>query len=117
MRILIVDDEPMISMLLEDWVEELGHEVVGPARDVASALALIGPASPDAAIVDVSLRGETGYPIAERLAEHKIPYVFATGHAGGSLPPPYDNAPMLGKPFDYAAVEAAIASMKGRMPD
>ena len=49
MRILIVDDEPMISMLLEDWVEELGHEVVGPARDVASALALIGPASPDAA--------------------------------------------------------------------
>ncbi len=114
MRILIVDDEPMIALLLEDWLEELGYEVVGPARNVASALALIGSASPDAAIVDVSLRGETGYPIAERLAECKIPFVFATGHAGGSLPPPFENAPMLNKPFDCAAIQAAIARMAER---
>jgi CheY-like chemotaxis protein len=117
MRILIVDDEPMISLLLEDWVEELGHEVVGPACNVASALALIGSASPDAAIVDVSLRGESGYPIAEHLAERKIPFVFATGHAGGSLPPPFEDAPMLGKPFDFAAVETVIARMKELMPE
>ena len=111
MRILIVDDEPMISLLLEDWLGELGHEVVGPAHNVASALALIGPGFPDAAIVDVSLRGETGYPIAERLAEQGIPFVFATGLAEGSLPPPFENASMLSKPFDSAAVEAAIARM------
>jgi CheY-like chemotaxis protein len=111
MRILIVDDEPMISLLLEDWLDELGHEVVGPARNVASALALIGTTPPDAAIVDVSLRGENSYPIAERLSERKIPFVFATGHAEGSLPPPFENAPMLSKPFDCAAVQEAIARM------
>jgi DNA-binding response OmpR family regulator len=111
MRVLIVDDEPMISLLLEDWLNELGHEVVGPARDARSALALIGSAPPDAAIVDVTLRGETGYAIAERLAECKIPFVFATGRAEGSLPPPFEDAAMLSKPFDFAAVQAAVAGM------
>jgi DNA-binding response OmpR family regulator len=113
-RILIVDDEPMISLLLEDWLEELGHQAVGPARNVKSALALIDSAGPDAAIVDVSLGAESGYPVAERLAERKIPFVFATGRAEGSLRPPFANAPMLSKPFDFAAVGAAIANMIGK---
>ena len=73
MRVLIVEDEPMISLLLEDWLNELGHEVVGPARDSRSALALIGSASPDAAIVDVSLRGETGYPSPSGWRSAKFP--------------------------------------------
>ncbi len=115
-RILIVDDEPMIALLLEDWLTELGHEVVGPARNVTSALALIGSAALDAAIVDVTLGKETGYPIAERLAERNIPFVFATGHAEGSLPPPFAGAPMLTKPFDFAAVQAAVARMTGKAP-
>ena len=72
---------------------------------------LIGSASPDAAIVDVTLRGETGYAIAERLVECKIPFIFATGRAEGSLPPPFEDAPMLSKPFDFAAVQAAVAGM------
>ncbi len=112
-RVLIVDDEPMIALLLEDWLNELGHEVVGPARNVASALALIGSAAPDAAIVDVTLGKETGYPVAMRLAEREIPFVFATGRAEGSLLPPFEGAPMLAKPFDFAAVQAAVALMLG----
>ena len=115
MRVLIVDDEPMISLLLEDWLNELGHEVVG-ASDSRSALDLIGSASPDAAIVDVTLRGETGYAIAERLVECKIPFIFATGRAEGSLPPPFEDAPMLSKPFDFAAVQAAVAGMMEKAP-
>ncbi len=115
-RILIVDDEPMIALLLEDWLTELGHAVAGPARNVASALALIGSAAPDAAIVDVTLGKETGYPIALRLAELKIPFVFATGRAEGSLPPPFEGAAMLAKPFDFAAVQAAVALMLGNAP-
>lgn len=115
-RILIVDDEPMIALLMEDWLGELGHDVAGPARDVASALALIGSAPLDAAIVDVTLGKETGYPIAERLAERKIPFVFATGRAEGSLQPPFADAPMLTKPFDFAAVQAAIAKMLEKEP-
>jgi CheY-like chemotaxis protein len=113
-RILIVDDEPMISLLLEDWLGELGHETVGPARSVATALDLIGAQPPDVAIVDVSLGRETGFPIAERLSRLGIPFVFATGQAEGTLPPPFSDAPMLSKPFDFAAVEGAIARMLGK---
>ncbi|MGO9483177.1 MAG: response regulator [Rhodomicrobium sp.] len=115
-RILIVDDEPLISMLLEDWLNELGHEVVGPANNVASALALIESGGPNAAILDVTLGSETGYPVAERLAERNIPFVFATGHAEGSLLPPHAGAPVLTKPFDFAAVRAAIAGMVEKAP-
>ncbi len=110
-RILVADDEPMISLLLEDWLDELGYEAVGPARTVAAALALIGSKPPDAAIVDVTLGRETGYPIAERLTELGIPFVFATGQAEGTLQAPFTDAPMLSKPFDFAAVEAAVARM------
>jgi CheY-like chemotaxis protein len=115
-RILIVDDEPMISLLLEDWLGELGYEVIGPAHNVATALASIGSAPPDAAIVDVTLGKETGYPVAERLAQRNIPFVFATGHAEGSLPPPFERAPMLIKPYDFAAIQAAVAQMLAQAP-
>ena len=72
-RVLVVEDEPLISLLLADWLDELGHDVIGPARDVKSALALIDSAALDAAIVDVTLGRETGYPIAECLARQNIP--------------------------------------------
>jgi CheY-like chemotaxis protein len=113
-RILIVDDEPMIAAMLADWVAELGHEAAGPASNVASALALIESAAPDAAIVDISLGAETGYPIAGRLAEGKIPFFFASGYAEGSLTPPFSGARVITKPFDFAGVQAAVAEMIGK---
>jgi CheY-like chemotaxis protein len=112
-RVLVVDDEPMIALLLGDWLGELGHEVLGPARNAAQALALIEAKRPDAAIVDVSLGRETGYPVAERLTKLGVPFVFATGRAEGTLQAPFTDAPIMCKPFDYAAVEAAIAQMLG----
>jgi CheY-like chemotaxis protein len=113
-RILIADDEPMIALLLADWLEELGHETAGPVRNVASALSLIASKPLDAAIVDVGLGRETGYPIAARLAELGIPFVFATGQAEGTLQAPFTNARILSKPFDFAGVEAALAQMLGK---
>ena len=110
-RILIADDEPMISLLLVDWLEELGHQAAGPARDVASALALIGAGPLDGAIVDVGLGRETGYPIAARLSELGIPFVFGTGRAEGTLQPPFTDARVLTKPFGHGDVEAAVAWM------
>ena len=65
-RILVVDDEPLISMLVENWLDELGCEVVGPARSVADGLALAG-GQLDGAILDVNLGGDTCYPLANAL--------------------------------------------------
>ena len=113
-RILIVDDEPMIAMMLADWVSELGHEALGPSHNTGAALALIARSPPDAAIVDVSLGEGSGYPVAECLAERNIPFVFATGHARQSLAPRFVSTPVLVKPFDFADVNAAIATMIAR---
>ena len=113
-RILIVDDEPMIAMLLADWVSELGHEAVGPTHNTHAALAMIANSTPDAAIVDVSLGEGSGYPVAECLAKRNIPFVFATGHAQQSLAACFASTPVLVKPFDFADDHAAIDTMIAR---
>ncbi|MGO8955459.1 MAG: response regulator [Rhodomicrobium sp.] len=112
-HILVVDDEPMISMLLADWLEELGYQILGPSRNVKSALSLIEASPPDAAIIDVSLGAENGYPVADCLSKSNIPFVFATGRAEGSLEPRFGPVRILVKPFDFAAVQAIVAEMIG----
>ena len=80
-RILVVDDEPLISMLVENWLGELGCKVVGPARTVADGLALTD-GQLDGAILDVNLTGGTCYPLANALRLRGVPLAFATGDAG-----------------------------------
>ena len=110
-RILIVDDEPMIAELLVDWLGELGHEPLGPSRNTTSALALIEATPPDAAIIDLSLGAESGYPVAEYLAKSKIPLIFATGYGDGGVIPRFAGTRVLVKPFDFAALDAAAGEM------
>jgi CheY-like chemotaxis protein len=112
-RILVVDDEPMVAALLADWLEELGHETIGPAYNAASALAMISAGTPDAAIVDVSLGRETGYPIAERLHKLDVPFAFATGHAEESLSPQFTGRRIIAKPFDFEALRTVVDEMIG----
>ena len=65
-KILIVDDEPLITAMLEDWLSEMGHDVVGPAHNLANALEL-AKSEMDAAIVDVSLGQDNAYPLVDRV--------------------------------------------------
>jgi CheY-like chemotaxis protein len=76
-KILIVDDEPLITAMLEDWLLELGHDVVGPAHNLAKALEL-AKSEIDAAIVDVSLGKDNAYPLVEALMARGLPLVLAT---------------------------------------
>ncbi len=110
-RILVVDDQPMIAALLADWLDELGHETIGPAYNAASALALIEADAPDAAIIDVSLGKETGYPIAEHLERLNVPFAFATGHADEGLIPNFAHRPVMPKPFDFEALRGVVGEM------
>ncbi len=80
----------------------------------SSALALVEATPPDAAIIDVSLGAGSGYRVAESLAQRKIPFVFATGHAEGSLMPRFSGTPVLVKPYDFADGDVAIGKMIGR---
>ena len=78
-RILVIDDEPLIAMAVSEWLADLGHVVVGPAADLASALALAEEPI-DAAILDVSLGKDDSAPVARRLIDKKIPFAVASGH-------------------------------------
>ncbi len=108
--ILIVEDEPLIAMMLEDFLESLGHEVVATCESVEDALEKVDAGGFDVAIIDVQLKdGKQVWPVADRLAEEGTPFVLATG--GHVEPPPARHAqvPVLSKPYTIDAIEPALA--------
>lgn len=108
-RILIVEDEPLIAMMLEDFLDALDRQVAGCADNCTDAIALVGQGGIDAAILDVNLRGgETSWPIADALAAAGIPFLLATGGSGDMIAEDYRDRPVLSKPFTIGSVEAAL---------
>ena len=99
LRVLVVEDEAAISMLLEDMLLDFGCAIVGPAARLSVALDLAKSESFDLAILDVNLAGESIYPVADALAERKRPFVFSTGYGGAGIKDPYRNRPVVQKPF------------------
>lgn len=115
-RILIVEDEPLIAMMAGEWLEELGHVVVGPAHDLKTALALV-EGDLDGAILDVALGRDTSYPAADRLSERGVPFAFSTGRGLEGLDPERQAVLQLPKPFEFerfrAVVEALLTTPPG----
>ena len=97
-RVLIVEDEALIALLLEDMVQELGYEVAGTAHSLDAAMNA-EPASYDLAILDVSLSGRDVYPFAVTLAARGTPCAFATGAGSAGIPEDHRSALLLQKPF------------------
>lgn len=110
-RVLVVEDEILIGMLLEDMLHELGYEVAATASRVEDAKTLAREAQVDAAILDVNLNGQEVYPVAEILADRGIPFVFATGYGERGLPPAYRQRPTLQKPFQQETLEHKLAGL------
>jgi CheY-like chemotaxis protein len=107
--ILIVEDEPLIAMMLEDFLDSLGHRVVGTAETVDEAIARAEEGGFDVAIIDVHLKGgETIWPVADRLNEKGVPFILATG--GHIEPPPerHAAAPVLTKPYTIDAIDPVL---------
>jgi CheY-like chemotaxis protein len=108
-NVLIVEDEPLIAMMLEDFLDSLGHKIAGTAETVAEALARAEEGGFDVAIVDVHLKGgQTVWPVADCLSDKGIPFILATG--GHIEPPParHAAAPVLSKPYTIDAIEPAL---------
>ncbi len=109
--ILLVEDDPLVAMMIEAYLDVLGHELVGPAESVAAALNLIGSARFDTAIVDVHLaNGEISASVATALKAAATPFLVTTGHQV-ELDPAYESAPLLAKPFTLASLEAALLNL------
>ena len=111
-NILIVEDEPLIAMMIEDFLDVLGKTLAGTADTVDAALALIARGGVDAAILDVNLRGgEKSFPIAEVLAANGTPFVFATGGSHDAVAENFRDRPTLAKPFTMDGVAKALEAL------
>lgn len=112
--ILIVEDEPLIAMMLEDFLESLGHSIRATCDSVSDALSAADKGGFDLAILDVNLKGENVWPVALRLREQGIPFVIATGGHVDPPPPEFDNVPVIEKPYTVdrvtPALDAALAA-------
>ena len=111
-QILIVEDEPLIAMMLEDFLDVLEKQSCGTADSVATALARVAQGGIDAAILDVNLRGgEKSTPVAEALERAGVPFIFATGGSEDMLDDRFRDRPKLMKPFTMDGVQRALDSL------
>jgi CheY-like chemotaxis protein len=108
LRILVVEDEGLVAMMIEDLLEDLGCELAGSLASVGAALAWIeAGGDADGALLDVNLGGEPVFPVAEALRARGIPFAFATGY-GEAQDARFKDAVLLGKPIRLARLVAAL---------
>ncbi len=110
-RILVVEDEYLIRMLLEDMLTDIGFNVVAAVGTIAEANEHAHTGDFDAAILDVNLAGEQVFPVADVLVKRGLPFVFVTGYGEGSLPEKFRGRPALQKPFEAAKLESTMAGL------
>lgn len=110
-RVLVVEDEYLIRMLLEDMLADLGYEVAAAVGTIAEASDLAASGAFDVAVLDVNLEGKEIFPVADILAKRNLPFVFVTGYGEGSLPPNYRGRPALQKPFQAEQIKIALSGL------
>jgi CheY-like chemotaxis protein len=114
-RILVVEDEMIVAMLIEDILADAGATVVGPAARVARALDLLEEEEAlDGALLDVNLAGEMTTPVAEELRRRGIPFAFATGYGAAGVPEGFAGQPLLQKPFQEHDLNRVMAEVLAR---
>lgn len=114
-RILVVEDEALIAVMVEDMLAEMGAEVVGPAATIEQALALAAAEAIDGAVLDVNVRGERIDPVAEVLAERGVPMLFATGYGEVRLASGA-TATVIDKPYTQEKLARGLAAAMGGLP-
>jgi len=110
--VLIVEDEFLLAMDVEAELTARGYKIFGVASHSEAALTLLADDAPDFAILDVFLRDGDSFAVADRLARQAVPFIFLSGNDHSALPDNHANQPLLTKPIDYKALEAAIKSLE-----
>ena len=111
LKVLVVEDEALVSMLVEDMLTDLGCTIVGPAAEIEEALRLAGSADIDAALLDVNLGGRPIFPVADALKERGVPFAFASGYGEAGLTDDHRGATVLQKPFREADLRRVLETL------
>jgi CheY-like chemotaxis protein len=110
-RILVVEDEYLIRMLMEDMLADLGYDLAAAVGTMAEASEQAASNHFDLAVLDVNLDGIEIFPVADILAKRGVPFVFVTGYGEGSLPEKYRGRPALQKPFQSEQLKSTLAGL------
>ena len=111
LRVLVVEDEMTVAMLIEDMVSELDYEVAAVVSRLEDAMRLADSESFDLAILDVHLNGKTVFPFATALEEREIPYLFATAYGVRGIPAEFGDHLVLQKPFGPVELRCALMTV------
>ena len=109
--VLVVEDDLILGMTLVDSLEDAGFAVAGPARSVAEAMRLVAHQRPQAALLEIDLRGEASYPVARALHAQSVPFAFVTGNPPSSLPREFATAMLLEKPVSPVLLATAVEKL------
>ena len=115
LRVLVVEDEALLGMIVEDVVEMLGYEIVGPIAQLDQALAAATKGDFDCAVLDINIRGGNSYAIADLLLARGCPFVLATGYSDWSLPKHLLGEKRLTKPYSSSDLENELRLLCGRV--
>lgn len=111
-RILVVEDESLVAMLLETILEDMGCTPVGPISNVDEALSVLADTTDlDAALLDVNVAGQQVFPVADALKARGVPFVFSTGYGEGGLPDEWRGQTTIQKPFTEATIQDALTKI------
>jgi CheY-like chemotaxis protein len=113
-RVLVVEDEPMIRLLLDDMLTDLGYSMAAEAGRLDEALAVAKQAEFDVAILDVNLNGQAITPVVDVLVARGVPFVFVSGYARRGIPEAHSKIPLLQKPFQTEGLARALAAVAPR---
>jgi DNA-binding response OmpR family regulator len=110
-RVLVVEDEYLVAILIEEILESAGCIVRGPIPRVPAALDAVDHEDYDAAVLDINLAGERITPVADALSHRKVPFLFVTGYGTNALPSEYAQRPYICKPFRLADLLGALSKL------
>ena len=108
-RVLLVEDEMLVAMMMKDMLTDLGFSVIGPYSRIAEALPVARANDLEAAVLDINLNGELVYPVAAALVERGVPIVFVTGYGAESIDRQFSQIPVLQKPIERKVLESFFA--------
>ena len=111
LNVMVVEDEAIVSFMIEDMLLDHGCAAVWHASNVGEALAMLGERQPHVAVLDVNLGGELVFPVAQKLEEAKIPFVFATGYGRNGILHDWARHPIIHKPYDGHTLARALSAL------
>jgi CheY-like chemotaxis protein len=108
-KVLIVEDEGLVALMIEDMLQDLGCEVIASVARVSEARGIAATAEINLAVLDINLAGQPSFPVAEILRDRGVPFIFSTGYGREGLPRQFTGSPVLGKPFSASDLQRTMA--------